>query len=157
MLKAYGVTAVTSDRYAERWTVSAFARHGVKLIHSERERSQIYLDTLPLFTTGRARLLDNERLVAQFAGLVRTTSPSGRDKVDHGKTGADDICNSAAGAMILATSASKKISWSAVAGDRTLTTDSAESHGYGGTWPRPVELHERPPERLWPTGDVRFG
>jgi hypothetical protein len=46
-------------------------------------------------------LLDNEKLVTQFAGLVRTTSPSGRDKIDHGKTGADDLCNSAAGALVL--------------------------------------------------------
>jgi Terminase large subunit, T4likevirus-type, N-terminal len=122
VLKSYFVTTVTSDRYAARWPVAAFGRHGIKLVHSERERSQIYLDALPLFTTGRARLLDNERLVAQFAGLVRTTSPSGRDKVDHGKTGADDVCNSAAGAMILATSESKKISWSAAAGNASLDT-----------------------------------
>jgi hypothetical protein len=54
--------------------------------------------------------------------LVRTTSASGRDKVDHGKTGKDDVCNSAAGAMILATSASKKISWAAAAGNASLDT-----------------------------------
>ena len=83
---------------------------------------------MPLFTTGRARLLDNERLVAQFAGLVRTTSPSGRDKVDHGKTGMDDVCNAAAGAMILATSASKKISWSAVAGNTSFDTSTGKRH-----------------------------
>ena len=55
-----------------------------------------------LFTTGRARLLDHDRLVAQFAGLVRTTSTGGRDKVDNGKNGSDDLCNAAAGALVAA-------------------------------------------------------
>ncbi len=103
VLKSYGVTKVIADRYAAMWPVAAFGRHDIRLEHSDRDRSQIYLDTLPLFTTGRARLLQNDRLVAQFAGLVRTTTAGGRDKIDHGKTGADDLCNSAAGALIAAT------------------------------------------------------
>jgi hypothetical protein len=103
VLHSYGIAKVTADRYAAQWPVAAFGRHGIKLVHSDRDRSQIYLNTLPLFTTGRVRLLDNDRLIAQFAGLVRTTLPGGRDKIDHGKTGADDLCNSAAGALLLAT------------------------------------------------------
>lgn len=101
VIRSYGIKKCVSDRYAAAWPVSAFAKHGITLAHSERDRSQIYLDALPLFTTGRCRLVDNEKLVTQFAGLVRTTSPSGRDKIDHGKTGADDLCNSAAGALVL--------------------------------------------------------
>jgi hypothetical protein len=56
--------------------------------------------------------------------LVRTTSASGRDKVDHGKTGADDVCNSAAGAMILATAVSRKIHFSAAAGSASIDTET---------------------------------
>jgi hypothetical protein len=65
---------------------------------SERDRSAIYLDCLPLFTSGRARLIDNARLVAQFAALARRTFSTGRDRVDHGLSGRDDACNAAAGA-----------------------------------------------------------
>jgi hypothetical protein len=50
----------TADRYAAQWVVAAFARHGITLAHSERDRSQIYLDTLPLFSSARARLIDNQ-------------------------------------------------------------------------------------------------
>jgi hypothetical protein len=57
---------------------------------------------LALFTSGRARLIDSARLVAQFAALERRTFPTGRDRVDHGRSGRDDAANSAAGALVLA-------------------------------------------------------
>jgi hypothetical protein len=82
--------------------VEAFAKCGITYEHSERDRSAIYLDALPLFTSGRARLLDNRRLVTQFASLERRTSPIGKDRVDHGPGGGDDLCNSAAGALVAA-------------------------------------------------------
>ena len=104
VLKSYACRSTTGDRYAALWTVEAFRKCGIRYQQSERDRSSIYLDALPLFTTGRARLLDNKRLVSQFAGLERRTSPIGKDRVDHGPNGADDLCNAAAGAMVLATS-----------------------------------------------------
>jgi hypothetical protein len=86
--------------------VEAFAKTGIKYVQSDRDRSEIYLDCLPLFTAGRARLIDSARLVAQFAALERRTFSTGKDRVDHGRAGHDDVCNSAAGALVLA--ASKK-------------------------------------------------
>jgi hypothetical protein len=103
-LAEYGITTAVSDKYGAAWVPDAFARCGVTIRHSDRDRSQIYLDALPLFTAGRARLLDNRRLVSQFAGLERRTSPIGKDRIDHGPGGHDDLCNSAAGAMVLAAS-----------------------------------------------------
>ena len=76
--------------------VDAFAKVGVKYEHSERNRSEGYLDALPLFTAGRVRLIDNPRLVAQFASLERRTT-SVRDIVDHGPGGRDD-CSQRGGA-----------------------------------------------------------
>lgn len=106
LLRTYRCSQVVGDNYAAEWTVSAFAKVNVKYTKSERDRSSIYIDCLPLFASGRARLIDNARLVAQFAALERRTFPSGRDRVDHGPSGRDDVCNSAAGALVLA--ASKK-------------------------------------------------
>jgi hypothetical protein len=57
-------------------------------------------DALPLFTTGRARLLDSKRLVTQLASLERRTSSLGKDRVDHGPGGFDDAANVACGAMV---------------------------------------------------------
>jgi hypothetical protein len=104
VLRTYGCTRTKGDRYSAQWVVEAFAKCGIAYEHSERDRSAIYLDALPLFTSGRARLLDSRRLVTQFAGLERRTSPVGKDRVDHGPGGADDLCNSAAGALVAAVS-----------------------------------------------------
>ena len=103
VLRSYGMSQTVGDRYAAEWVVDAFAKVGIDYEHSERDRSAIYLDALPLFTSGRVRLLDNPRLAAQFGGLERRTSPNGKDRVDHGPGGHDDLCNSAALALVLAT------------------------------------------------------
>jgi hypothetical protein len=55
-----------------------------------------------LFTSGKVRLLDNPRMISQFASLERRTSSIGKDKVDHGPGGNDDVCNAAAGALVRA-------------------------------------------------------
>jgi hypothetical protein len=107
MLRAYDLSEATGDRYAAEWVVSAFAANGIIYRHSERDRSAIYQDCLPLFTSGRARILDNSKLVNQFAALERKISPMGKDRIDHGQGGHDDLCNSAALAMVLATTAKK--------------------------------------------------
>ena len=73
MLRSYNVRTVTGDRYSAQFVVDAFSKHGVVYEHSKRDRSAIYQDALPLFTSGRARLLDNPRMVNQFASLERRT------------------------------------------------------------------------------------
>ena len=62
-----------------------------------------YQDALPLFTSGKVRLLDNDRLVAQFAALERKTSARG-DRINHPARGGhhDDLSNAASGALTLA-------------------------------------------------------
>ena len=98
-LKSYGLSSTVGDKYAAGWVVDAFAKVGVTYEHAERDRSEAYLDALPLFTSGRVRLLDNPRLVSQFAALERRSTPVGRDRVDHGPGGRDDCCNAAALAL----------------------------------------------------------
>jgi hypothetical protein len=102
VLKAYAVDRVTADRYAAQWPIAEFARHDVTLEHSERDRSAIYADFLPLLTSGRARLLDSSRLITQLCNLERKTAPQGRDRIDHPPNAHDDLSNSAAGALVLA-------------------------------------------------------
>ena len=78
-LKSYGLSSTVGDKYAAGWVVDAFAKVGVTYEHAERDRTEAYLDALPLFTSGRARLLDNPRLVSQFAALERRSTPVGRE------------------------------------------------------------------------------
>ena len=102
LLKTYRCSHLVGDKYAAGWVVEAFAKVGITYRHSDVDRSAIYLDCLPLFTSGRARLIDSPRLVAQFSALERRTFPTGKDRVDHGRAGRDDACNAAAGALVLA-------------------------------------------------------
>ena len=99
-LKSYGLTETTGDRYAVAWVVDAFAKCGIAYKHSDRDRSAVYAETLPLFTSGRVRLLDNRRLVHQFASLERRTSSSGKDRIDHGAADSDDASNAVAMALV---------------------------------------------------------
>ena len=99
VFKSYRISRTIGDRYAAGWVVDAFVKVGIRYEHSERDRSAAYLDALPLFTSGRVRLLDNPRLVSQFANLERRTSSIGKDRVDHGPGGHDDLCNAAALAL----------------------------------------------------------
>jgi hypothetical protein len=107
VLQRYKVGVVTGDRYGGEWPAQAFARHGVTYVPSERSKSELYLELLPLASSGRVRVLDHPRLVAQLCGLERRTSRAGRDSVDHGP-GAnqhDDLANAVAGALVTAATA----------------------------------------------------
>lgn len=101
LLREYGCYQITGDRFGAEWVVDAFAKVGIRYIQSERDRSSVYIDTLPLFTSGRARLLDNPKMLKQFASLERRTFSTGRERVDPGP-GHDDLSNSVAIAMSLA-------------------------------------------------------
>jgi hypothetical protein len=104
LMKTYNLRACTSDKYSLGFTNEGFAKQGIAYTYSERDRSQIYVECLPLFTSGRARIVDNKKLVAQFSTLERRTSSVGRDRVDHGRDGHDDLANAAAGALVLVAS-----------------------------------------------------
>jgi hypothetical protein len=102
VLKSYRLFSTIGDKYAAGWTTDGFAKAGVQYAHSERDRSAIYLDLLPLITSGRLKLLDNKRLIAQLAGLERRSLPLGKTRIDHGVGGFDDLAVSAAGALVSA-------------------------------------------------------
>lgn len=102
LLGQYRLTSVFGDRYAGEWVTGAYSRHGVSYIHSELNRSDLYLTALPMLMAGEAVLLDSDRLVQQFTSLERRTGSSGRDIVDHVRNGRDDLANAVAGVLALA-------------------------------------------------------
>jgi hypothetical protein len=77
---AFHSQQVTADPYAAEFNVQAFASNGITYRNSQRGRSAIYSDVLPLFTRGRIRLLDNRKLVTQFAGLERRARTRSRTR-----------------------------------------------------------------------------
>jgi hypothetical protein len=108
LMRDYRCAEITGDHYGANWTVEAFAKAGAKYIQSDRDRSSVYMDTLPIFTSGRARLLDNPKMISQFASLERRTFSTGRERIDPGP-GHDDLANSCAIAMSLVDAAEAPI------------------------------------------------
>ena len=69
-----------------------------------RRLSRAMLDLLPSINARRIDLLDDKRLQTQLCGLERRTARSGKDSIDHGPGGHDDVANCVAGiAGLLAT------------------------------------------------------
>ena len=100
LLRRYGVTKIIGDKYAGEWPVARFAEHGVEFEQSARPKSDLYHDLLPLLNARRVELLGHSRLSAQLCGLERRTARSGKDSIDHGPGGHDDLANAVAGVLV---------------------------------------------------------
>jgi hypothetical protein len=101
-LTSYGVGVVTGDRYAGEWPREQFSKRNITYRPSEKVKSDVYRDMLPILNSRRCQLLDIPRLISQFHGLERRTARGGKDSIDHGPGSHDDIANAVAGAIVLA-------------------------------------------------------
>jgi hypothetical protein len=101
-LRQYRLNSVTGDRFAKGFVADVFQANGIQYIESTRTRSDIYLDALASINSGRYKLLDSDRLVAQISGLVRKPGRCGNDSIDHARGQHDDLANAACGALVLA-------------------------------------------------------
>ncbi|MBR1120869.1 hypothetical protein JQ628_05015 [Bradyrhizobium lablabi] len=99
VLKQYGIRKCTADRYAAEFAVEGFREHQITLEHSLKPKSQIYSEFLPLLNSKTCDLLDHARLRTQLIGLERKTARSGKDSIDHGPGGHDDVANAVAGVL----------------------------------------------------------
>jgi hypothetical protein len=107
LVKQYRITKVNGDFYAAGWVESCWnGLDGLKYIRSEKPKSALYLEALPLFARQLVNLPDHPRLTRELRLLERSTTRAGQDKVDHGRGGHDDYANVCAG--MLAQLAGKK-------------------------------------------------
>jgi hypothetical protein len=100
--KSYHVGLVQGDHYGGEWPAEQFRKNGVEYEVSEKSKSEIYGEALPILNSSRVRLLDHPRLVNQLTNLERRTSRSGKDSIDHQPGGHDDVANAAMGAVLMA-------------------------------------------------------
>ena len=100
LLRRFGISRVTGDRYAGEWSRARFREHGIEFEQSARPKSDLYHDLLPLLNARRVELLDHPRLNAQLVGLERRTARSGKDSIDHVPGGHDDLANAVAGVLV---------------------------------------------------------
>lgn len=129
LLKTYGIREVTGDAYAGAWVPERFKQHGVTYKKSERSKSDIYRDFLPVLNSRRVRLLNVPKLEKQLVSLERRTSRgTGKDIIDHPqqKSAHDDVANAVAGVIVHVESkprpmviSDKLLTWSAQRGPNT--------------------------------------
>jgi hypothetical protein len=106
LLKTYGITTVRGDRYAGEWPRERFRMHGIAYEVSDKSKSDIYRDFLPIVNSRQCDLLDHPRLFGQLVSLERRTARGGRDSIDHPPGSHDDIANSVAGVVVQTRAAS---------------------------------------------------
>lgn len=103
VLKSYGLHQTMGDDHAKGWVIAELGRHhfGFEPRPPKMDRSTLYAETLPLFSARHARLLDDKRLVAQYAALERRLMPGGWSRIDHPNRSGhhDDLANVCAGAL----------------------------------------------------------
>ena len=100
-LRRYGVSTVTGDRYAGEWPREQFRKLGVNYRISEKPKSDLFRDLLPVLNSHRVDLVDSEKLINQLVGLERRVSRGGRESIDHAPHAHDDLANAVAGAISL--------------------------------------------------------
>jgi hypothetical protein len=110
-LTSYGIGTVTGDRYAGEWPREQFSKRNITYRPSERVKSDIYRDMLPILNSRRCQLLDIPRLISQLHGLERRTARGGKDSIDHGPGAHDDVANACAGAIVLASAYVRPLSF----------------------------------------------
>jgi hypothetical protein len=99
-LRAYGIREVRGDRYAGEWPVAEFRKHGGLWYRaSDKAKSDLYRELLPVVNSRRCELLDNPKLVTQLVSLERRVGRGGRDSIDHPPGMHDDVANAVAGAI----------------------------------------------------------
>lgn len=104
-LRSYRISSAVADRWAGQFPVEQMGKSGITVTPSERTKSDIYREVLPLINSGSVELLDHPRLLAQLGSLERRTARGGKDSIDHAPGGHDDVVNAAAGALVLASAA----------------------------------------------------
>lgn len=100
LLKSYGVSVVTGDRYAGEFPREQFRSHGVTYRTATLDRSALYLEMLPVVNAGTVELPDDPKLLRELRGLERRRGTAGRDRIDHRPGSHDDLANSVAGVIV---------------------------------------------------------
>ena len=101
IIRSYRCTKVYGDRYGGEWPREQFRKHGVNYEPSEKTKSDLYRDLLPLINSGAVDLLEHDRLVMQLTSLSEERHAA-EEIIDHAPGAHDDIANAVAGALVTA-------------------------------------------------------
>lgn len=102
LLNQYRVRYVTGDRWGGDFVQEQFRDHRIAYEPSEKTKSELYAELLPMINSQRVELPDNKQLFDELVGLERKTSATGKDRIDHAPGSHDDLCNAVAGVIVSA-------------------------------------------------------
>jgi hypothetical protein len=102
LCKSYRISKIEGDRYAGEFPRQQFRKRGIEYRCSDKTKSDLFRDLLPMLNAGRITLPKSERLTNQLCNLERRVARSGKDSIDHGPGSHDDLANAVAGAADLA-------------------------------------------------------
>jgi hypothetical protein len=122
----YRVNKIEGDRYAGEWPREQFRRQGIGYEVATKSKSDLYVALLPLLTSQMVELVDQPRLIQQIVGLERRTARGGRDSIDHGPNGHDDLANVVAGVSAMFARQSRYDTSLAQVGDEPLDLQREE-------------------------------
>jgi hypothetical protein len=97
----YGIHEIVSDRFSSGFMASELQRSNMVWKASDHNKSELYLITLPVLTSGKLRIPDVPSVVDQFCLLERKPGANGRDRVDARGGRSEDGANSIAGVVAL--------------------------------------------------------
>jgi hypothetical protein len=92
--RTYKISEVTADRFSHGFVSSELAKHGLTYKPSDRDKSRIYLDSLPqIASPGRVRLPDLPAIPEQYSLLERKAGANGHDRIDARGNRHEDLVN----------------------------------------------------------------
>lgn len=101
LAREYGCRELTGDNYSGSWLSGAVQKLGMTYHRSKLNKSQLYLESVPVWMQGKVEIPDHPQLIRELRLLERRTSRSGKDSVDHpqGAGQHDDHANALVGCM----------------------------------------------------------
>jgi hypothetical protein len=99
LCKQYRIGSVVGDFFAAEWCTSAWRSCAIAYTKSPLAASQIYVESVPLFTRGLVSLPDHPALLRELRLLERTPTRMGKDQVTHLRGCHDDYANAVCGAL----------------------------------------------------------
>jgi hypothetical protein len=111
--RTYHVTQVAADRFSHGFVSAELSKHGLTYKPSDRDKSRLYLDSLPqIASPGRVRLLDLPAIPEQYGLLERKAGANGHDRVDARGNRHEDLVNTISAVIaLLATPESSAEGW----------------------------------------------
>ena len=153
LLRTYGVSAVTGDRFAAGFASEAFARAGIRYVPSKATASELYRSVLAVINSGGCELLDVPRLTQQLVTLERRAVGAGREVITHPNGSHDDVANSCVGALVLAGAAAARAVLMPWFPGMPQPGRAYQPQPAVGRWPPPHRREPPPSDPAAPGGD----